>query len=310
MALYRGLDGISDQKRGIALGVFDGVHLGHQQLIGRLRQASASRGLVPSAMTFAYPKGRGFDGQALDHAFLMTEEDRVQALFDQGLEDVFLLPLTEAFCHLSPFDFLDGLITKTLGGAVLALGQDGHFGWRGAGDVDFLKDFSRQHPLTPLVVGDVTWGGDKVSSSRIRQALAKGLVEDARAMMTRPFRLTGQVIAGKKLGSTMGFPTANILYPGQSSLLRRGVYMTRVGLAGGRVYPAITNLGLAPTVLRPDPQLRVESFLYDFSADLYGQVIQVDFLAFIRPEETFASLDRLRAQVERDRETVRALHAL
>lgn len=309
MALYRGLDGISDHKRGIALGVFDGVHLGHQQLIGRLRQVSASQGLVPSAMTFAYPKGRGFDGQVLDHAFLMTEEARVQALFDQGLEDVFLLPLTEAFCHLPPFDFLDGLISKTLGGAVLALGQDAHYGWRGAGDVDFLKDFSRQHPLTPLVVGDVTWGGDKVSSSRIRQALGKGLVEDAQAMMTRPFRLTGQVIAGKKLGSTMGFPTANILYPAQSSLLRRGVYMTRVGV-GGQFFPAITNLGVAPSVQRPDRRLLVESFLYDFSADLYGQVIQVDFLAFIRPEETFTSLGRLKDQIEHDLETVRALHAL
>ena len=308
-ALYRAFDDIKAGKRGIALGIFDGVHLGHQQLIGRLRQASVARGLIPSALTFSYPDGLGFDGKPLGQVFLMTEEERVQALFDQGLEDVFLIPLSPDFCHLTPLEFLDQIIRDKMGGEILALGRDARFGWKNEGDVAFLEDYARKQPLTPLILGDVDWGGDKVSSSRIRQALARGLVEDAHAMMTRPFRLTGQVIPGKKLGSKLGFPTANFPYPDHASRLLPGVYMTRVHWQG-RAWPAVTSLGVAPSVPRQDRGVLVESYLYDFSDNLYGQSIQVEFLSFIREEETFASLAELKDQIQADLDKVRVLHGL
>lgn len=309
MGVYRTFEGVPLRRRGIALGVFDGVHLGHQELVARLRQASLQEGLVPSAFTFSYPRGLGFDGRPLGRAFLMTEEDRVRALLDQGLEDIFLIPVHEDFCQLSPLDFLDRVIRKDLGGAILALGWDARFGYRGEGDVAFLEDYSRDRNLTPLLVGDVAWGGDKVSSSRIRKALEKGFVEDARAMMTRPFRLKGTVIPGKKLGSVLGFPTANLLYPPQLTLLRLGVYMSRVHFEGVS-YPAVTSVGLAPSVKREREDILVESYLYDFSGDLYGKEIQVDFLTFIREEENFPSLDLLKDQIDQDLKKVRVLHGL
>lgn len=309
MGVYQTFEGVPPKRRGIALGVFDGVHLGHQELLARLRQASLKEDLVPSAFTFSYPEGLGFDGRPLGRAFLMTEEDRVQALLDQGLEDIFLIPISESLIHLSPLDFLDRVILEDLGGAILALGEDARFGYRGEGDRAFLEDFSRHKALRPLLVGDVAWGGDKVSSSRIRRALEKGFAEDARAMMTRPFSLEGTVIPGKKLGSVLGFPTANLLYPPRLILLRLGVYMSRVHLEG-TAYPAVTSVGLAPSVKRDRKEVLVESYLYDFSGDLYGKKIRVDFLAFIREEETFSGLDLLKAQIDEDLKRVRVLHGL
>ena len=307
--LYRDLEGIDERERGIALGVFDGVHQGHLELLRRLREACQAQGLVPSVFTFSYEAGFWFNHRTVGHDFLMTEEEKIEVLSSEGLEDIFIIPLTDDFCRLSAFEFLDRVISSQVGGRILAIGEDGRFGFRGRGDAGFLLDYAASHPLTPLIVDPVSWRGGKVSSSRIREALAQGRPEEAQTMMTRPFSLWGTVISGNKLGSRLGFPTANIDYPPRSVLIRRGVYKTLVTWKGVR-YPAVTSVGVAPTVRRESRRLLVETYLYDFEGDLYGQEIRVEFLAFVRQEENFSTLAELKARVDEDLAVVRGLHAL
>ncbi len=307
--LYRDLEGIEKKERGIGLGVFDGVHRGHLELIRRLREACLVHGLVPSVFTFSYEAGFWFNHRTVGHDFLMTEEEKIQVLSSEGLEDIFIIPLTDDFCRLSAFEFLDRVVSSQAGGKILAIGEDGRFGFRGRGDAEYLLDYGGSHPLTPLIVEAVSWQGGKVSSSRIREALRQGRPEDALAMMTRPFKLRGRVISGKRLGSRLGFPTANMVYPPKSTLVRRGVYQTLVSCEGA-LYPAVTSVGVAPSVRRDSRQLLVESYLYDFEGDLYGREICVEFLSFVRQELTFSTIDQLKAQIDKDLTAVRKLHAL
>jgi riboflavin kinase/FMN adenylyltransferase len=309
LKVFRGLEGVSKKERGIALGVFDGVHLGHQALIRSLLEKCREANLIPAALTFSYEGGFGFDRKPLGHAFIMSEEEKLAALKQAGVREVFLAPLTDSFLSLSPADFLEEVIAKRLGGRLLAMGEDGHFGWQGRGDADFLEDYASSHALQPLIVEDVLWEGAKVSSSRIRCLLAAGEMEKAAAMMTRLFRLSGTVIQGRRIGSSIGFPTANIPYPVRSALIRRGVYASRVR-AGEKEFPAVTSVGLAPSVHREHRELLVESFLYGFDGVLYGQPLEVAFLSFIRDEVRFESLDELKSRIAQDIEIVRSLHGL
>lgn len=213
LTVYQSLDEIKTVPRGFALGVFDGVHLGHLSLIRALRDSCSERNLRPCVFTFSYGDGYDFNDRRLDHNFLMTQAQKLDVFQREGVSEVFLIPLTHDFCDLSPFEFLDSVIAGKLGGRVLAIGEDGHFGRGGKGGADFLEDYAANHSLEPLVVPEVLLNGEKISSTRIREALKKGEVEDATRMMSRPFRLTGEVISGNRLGRRIGFPTANILYP-------------------------------------------------------------------------------------------------
>lgn len=304
--VVHGLQGVPGEQRGIALGVFDGVHLGHQALIASLIEVCRKIGLRPAALTFSYEGGFGFDRRPLGHEFIMTDEEKLKALGKTGLEEIFLVPLADEFLHLSPAAFLDEVVVGTLGGQVLAIGEDGHFGWRGQGDAAFLESYGAPRGLRSLIVQDVLWEGDKVSSSRIRALLADGRVDQATTMMTRPFSLTGTVVRGRRLGSSIGFPTANFRYPERSVRIRNGVYRTRVKWDGGE-YEAVTNVGIAPSVHRDRRETLVESFLYDFDGELYEETITTSFLSFVRPEKRFDSLEELKRQINDDIETVRAL---
>ncbi|NLA71754.1 MAG: riboflavin biosynthesis protein RibF [Clostridiaceae bacterium] len=309
LTVYQSLDEIKTVPRGFALGVFDGVHLGHLSLIRALRDSCSERNLRPCVFTFSYGDGYDFNDRRLDHNFLMTQAQKLDVFQREGVSEVFLIPLTHDFCDLSPFEFLDSVIAGKLGGRVLAIGEDGHFGRGGKGGADFLEDYAANHSLEPLVVPEVLLNGEKISSTRIREALKKGEVEDATRMMSRPFRLTGEVISGNRLGRRIGFPTANILYPAASALVRRGVYATYV-IAGESRYKAITNVGTAPTVRRDSRELLAESYVFDFDGDLYGQIIEVEFLSFIRDERRFKSLDELKTQVDEDLASVLAQHSV
>lgn len=307
--VIRDLKTIDKTARAIALGAFDGVHLGHRELIKTLRWESDNHKLRPSVFTFAYPEGLGFNRRPIDHDFLMTEEEKIEALAALGVEDIFLIAVDDAFTHLRPFEFLNGIIENDLGGRILAIGEDGRFGYKGEGDVNYLLEYSKGHRLQAMIMGDVYWQEEKVSSTRIREALWAGRIEDASAMMTRPFRLTGTVISGQKLGSTLGFPTANLRYPKTSTLVRRGVYKTRT-IVDGVSYPAVTSVGIAPSVHRKLRELLVESYLYDFSDDLYGKTMTVEFLSFVRDELDFSTISALKEQIDEDLRVVRALHGI
>lgn len=248
--------------RGIALGIFDGFHLGHQALLRELKRICRKKGLRVTVFTFSFPKGVTFGGRDLHHTELMNDRERIYALKSFGVDDIFMIPMTDRITTLSPETFLDTVVIKKLGGVVLAIGEDAHFGHRGAGDAVFLQSFATTHPLEAVVVPDVFWGGTKVSSSRIRALIAAGDVKTATTLMTRPFRLfcdiestaalprkkggTGcQQSAYQSFEAAAGLAQNTILtssdeadvtaevvfqcpYPERSIVLSRGVYKTRI----------------------------------------------------------------------------------
>ncbi len=305
--VYRQLDLLPASPRGIALGVFDGVHCGHRHLISMMLSRSDEQGLRPGVFSFSYETGVGFNERKVNHDFLMTDDEKIETLRSLGVKDIFLVPLTSEFCHLSAQSFLDDVLVGQLDTRLLAIGEDGRFGWKGMGDASFLQEYACHHALEPLIVPDFMWKGAKVTSTRIREALANGRIEDATEMMGRAFHLKGAVVKGSHLGSRIGFPTANFLYPSTASLLRRGVYATHTSLDGKR-YPSISNVGVAPSVRKIGSELLVETHIFDYTGNLYGRTIDVEFEAFVRDECVFMSIDELASRVGADLDAVRAWH--
>ncbi len=212
--------------RGIALGIFDGFHIGHQALLRELKHVCRKRGLRVTVFTFSFPKGVSFGGRDLHHTELMNDRERVHALKAFGVDDIFMIPMTDSITTLSPDTFLETVVVKKLGGTVLAIGEDAHFGYRGAGDAAFLQSFASSHPLEAVIVPDVFWGGSKVSSSRIRALIASGDVKTATTLMTRPFRLFCDI------ESTATLPGKKVLDTCQSS----DAYQTNVACPSSDIY--------------------------------------------------------------------------
>ncbi len=269
MEVHRGLNGLQKKARGIALGIFDGVHLGHQALIRALLALCRERRLIPAALTFSFEGGLGFDGRPIGHAFIMNEEEKLQALEETGVSEVFLVSLTDEFSHLSPPDFLDQVIIDQLGGQVLAIGQDGRYGWHGEGDARFLEEYGPLHALSPLVVDDVLWEGEKVSSTRIRGLLSEGQVEPAMAVMTRPFCLSGQGKRGEE-------PSALVMdYPPTAALLAPGLYQSRLASrSGGIARSAVTCVSRQPSLV---------TLVCGEGPDVEDSFLSLEFLAFLGP---------------------------
>lgn len=305
--VYRQFDRIPPVARGIALGIFDGVHLGHRHLILTMIRRSEELDLLPAVFTFSYEAGMDFNERKVNHDFLMTDDEKIEALHALGVKDVFLIPLTSEFCHLSAESFLRSVLEEKLHAHLLAIGEDGRFGWMGRGDVAFLKEYAEHHALEPLIVPDFTWKGVKVTSTRIREALSLGQVEGATEMMGRAFRLQGTVMNDSNLESRIGFSTANFPYPPTAALLRRGVYATYARLDGERL-PSISYIGCAPSVRKAGNEMLVETHIFDYSDCLYGQVIDVEFGTFVRDECIFSSIQNFVPRVRDDFERVRAWH--
>ncbi|HHW93607.1 MAG TPA: riboflavin biosynthesis protein RibF [Clostridiaceae bacterium] len=306
--VYRQLDQLPFAHRGIALGVFDGVHKGHRHLISMLKCRCEDLSLRSGVFTFSYEMGVGFNERKVNHDFLMTDDEKIDILHGLGVKDVFLIPLTSDFCHLNKESFLRSVLEEKLHVRLLAIGEDGRFGWKGEGDAAYLREYSKHHQLEPLIVPDLTWKGKKVTSTRIREALMIGHVVEAAKMMARTFRLQGTVVSGSHLGSRIGSPTANFVYPLTSVLLRRGVYATRTRVDGGERLPSISNVGVAPSVREKGSDVVVETHIYDYAGNLYGRKIDVEFKEFIRDECVFSSVHDLSARVRADLDAVRAWH--
>lgn len=287
--------------RVIALGFFDGVHVGHQQLLAAMREKARQQGLHPAVLTFQTPPAKLFDNMTFP-GLLQSEEQRYQVLAEQGAQEIVALPTEAAVLDMPAVDFLQDLLYQKLSARVLVVGTDFTFGQGAKGNVHMLYDFAHHHDLEVCVVPDYIWQGRVLSSTWIRQKIKDGEVVSAAQMMGRPYTHCGQVVAGQKLGRKLGFPTLNV-HPDPALVLPpRGVYLSRVSYleAGHRVsLPAITNLGVKPTVSVGD-QLTSESFILVDHVPGYGCTIQVEYLDFMRAEVKFADLDQLQTQVLND----------
>jgi riboflavin kinase / FMN adenylyltransferase len=289
----------------VALGNFDGFHLGHQAVVGRAVALARAQGRPAIVATFDPHPVRYFKPDV--PPFRLTSLDQRQRLFAEAGADAMLVFKFDAeLANVAAQDFItDRLIARACAAGVVT-GEDFTFGKGRGGNTMVLAEIGGAHDLIVETVGPVEEAGETISSSRIRDALQAGDCAAATHLMTRPFAIQGVVQHGDKVGRTIGYPTANLdmadyLRP------RYGIYAVRGRLPDGRVLDGAANLGVRPTF--DPPKELLEPYFFDFSGDLYGQEVEVELHAFIRPEAKFDSLDALTAQMERDCEAARTLLA-
>jgi len=295
----------------LTIGNFDGLHRGHQMLLARLRQNALARSASAAILTFQ-PHPLTVLRPNVPLELLTTPEERLGLAAPLGIDVGILQPFTSAFAQLEPGEFLQLLITH-LGLAGLTVGPDFALGRNRSGNLDALGALGREMGFVLDVVQPVVLAGEEVRSFTIRQALGRGQVEQAAAMLGRNYTVSGVVVRGDQRGRTIGIPTANLRVAADRLLPADGVYATWAWIGDPATTPrlaGVTNIGTRPTVGGTDR--RVECHLFDFpsrdqSGDLYGQSVTLAFVQRLRPEERFANLDSLIAQIQRDIATAQAI---
>ena len=290
----------SKQPRSVlALGMFDGVHLGHRALIRQAAQAAKSLDAQTVAFTFTDAPGKLLH---LPVTSLSTPEQRRAWLTEAGADRVDMVDFTQAFADLSPEAFVDYL-QERYRIAALAAGFNYTFGKYGAGTAKTLRELGEAHGFQVLIAEPVLVDAEPVSSTRIRTLVSEGRMGEARDLLGRPYTLTGTVMANRRIGRRLGYPTAN-LETGEQLLPLDGVYATYAVL-DGVAHPAVTNVGRNPTVA--GKRRTVETYILNESPSLYGAELSVAFLSRLREERTFPSREALSQQIGRDVETAKKL---
>ena len=284
----------------VAIGSFDGVHLGHQLLLQNMVAAARKEGARTAVLTF-FPHPKRVLQKLTGPYYLTTLEDRVELLAAQGIDLVVTLPFNEEVRHTRAADFVDQML-RYLNMRQL-WGGDFAFGYKREGDVPFLRQLGEKKGFTVQLVKEMVQLSDGlVSSSRIRACLANGDVVDVAGCLARPYHVRGVVIMGDQRGRTIGFPTANLDVWPEQLLPTNGVYATYAWV-GGQRHAAATNVGVRPTI--NGGNVTVEAHLLDFNGDLYGQALKLEFIHHIRPEMKFTGLDALKAQIQADVQAIR-----
>lgn len=293
--IYQLTNLIKNEPVFLAIGVFDGLHLGHQRLLQRMKEAAVAVGARPGVLTFfPHPKvvTQGISGRI----YLTTLEQRLTLLAEQGMEIIIPHTFDEQVRNTRAADFIDQL------GKHLHLrqlwGGDFSLGYKREGNGQFLSQLGQSRGFTVQTLTDLVMAdGQLVSSSRVRESLASGRIADVNGCLGRPFDVAGEVIHGDQRGRTIGFPTANLAVWEQHLLPANGVYATYAWLGPER-FKAATNVGVRPTV--NGQRLSVEAHLLDFDRDIYGQQLRLEFMATIREERKFNGLEALKAQIRAD----------
>ncbi|WP_407352241.1 bifunctional riboflavin kinase/FAD synthetase [Luteimonas sp. R10] len=310
--LFRDLDGgpVCPDGSVVCIGAFDGLHLGHQALVRHAVARAHALGVAAVALSFE-PLPREFFAPASPPPRLMLPRAKVRALQALGVDTIGLLRFDARMAALSAEAFIGLVLAGRLRAREVWVGPDFRFGHRRGGDIATLHREGGVHDFVAGEIEPLALDGERVSSTRVRAALAAGDFATATRLLGRPYAISGHVVRGRRLGHTLGYPTANLRFGGKVPALR-GIYATRVrGIAGGadadRPWPAVSSFGTRPTVGGVEPLL--EAHLFDFDGDLYGQRIEVEFVARLRDEEKFDDLPALVAQMDRDAAQARSLLA-
>ncbi|MCF6758697.1 bifunctional riboflavin kinase/FAD synthetase [Stutzerimonas balearica] len=298
MQLVRGLHNLRPRHRGCVatIGNFDGVHRGHQAILARLRERAAELGL-PSCVVIFEPQPREFFAPDKAPARLTRLREKLCLLEQQGIDQVLCLAFNRRLRELSAAEFVQAVLVEGLAVRHLEVGDDFRFGCDRAGDFDFLLRAGAAEGFSVEAATTIEVDGQRVSSTRLREVLARGDLQAAQALLGRPFSLTGRIVHGQKLGRQLGAPTANVQLKRRSTPLS-GVYMVSLVLDGSP-HPGVANIGMRPSV-RSDGQPHLEVHLLDLQADLYGRRAQVVFHHKLRDEQRFASLEALKAAISAD----------
>lgn len=288
------------KKKIVALGFFDGVHLGHQALLQACRELADRHGLETAAVTFSQYPGHPKSGST--PLLLTSAQDRIALMKQYGIETVYTYPFTEEV-RTKPWEvFFRELLA--LGASGFVCGYDYRFGFQGAGTAQKLRNACQEAGLPCEIVPEQLLDGIRISSTHIRSLIESGEMDQACRFLGHPHTLSGKVVPGKQLGRTIGIPTANLQIPEGVICPKFGVYACKV-FAEGNPHLAVTNVGIRPTV--NGQNITVESWLLDFAGDLYGKEIILEFYRFLRPEQKFDSLAALQAEIRKNAQQVRKI---
>jgi riboflavin kinase/FMN adenylyltransferase len=305
LRIVHGWKALPPEARGasVALGNFDGVHRGHQQVIAGAAEAGARLGAPLGVISFDPHPRRLFHPD--EPAFrLMTTDQQARALEAMGVDLFYVLPFDFEMANFSDEGFARHVLHEGLGVRHVAVGFDISFGKGRTGSPQLMAAYGEQMGFSVSIAEAVGEGSEKYSSTGVREALREGRPQDATAILGQPFAIEGVVRRGQQLGRTLGFPTANVFMV-DYVVPRLGVYATRTRLPDGRVVPGVANIGNNPTT--GEVETRLEVWLFDFDEDLYGQVIETRLIAFLRPEEKFSSIDAMVEQIRLDERQARAI---
>lgn len=305
MELIRGIHNILPAHRGcvLTIGNFDGVHRGHAEVIANLVKKARHFGLPATLMTFEPQPQELFRGQDAP-ARLSLLRDKAKLLAELGIDRLVCVNFNQKFAQMPAKEFVEELLVRKLGVKYLVVGDDFCFGRARQGNFELLRSAGEQHGFAVVSTQSFLVGDHRVSSTMVRDALAKGNLEQARRLLGHPYTLSGKVAHGKKLGRTLGFPTANIAMK-RKVVPVRGVFAVRLWWDGSEQYDGVANVGFRPTVQGQNCQLEVH--LFDFEGDLYGRKVEVELVAKIRDEKPFESLEALKKQIMNDADEARAL---
>lgn len=292
-----------DRTQVLAIGDFDGVHNGHRQVIGQAVRIAREAGIPASIMTFN-PHPREVLGQSKYSSYLTPIYEKMQIFGSLGVDYTYVVTFDQAFARISPEKFVEHMLVPMRIHTVV-IGFDFTFGYKGEGTAETLKKLAKGR-MNVEVVAPFQLDGEKVSSTLIRERLYLGDLERMPDYLGRYYSILGMVVEGDKRGRQIGFPTANLELTAPYVIPRNGVYAVYAHTGGNR-YPAVMNIGVRPTFLPDSAQPSLEVHLLDFRGDLYGQMLKVEFVRYLRREERFESVDQLVAQIRRDAEQARHL---
>jgi riboflavin kinase / FMN adenylyltransferase len=286
----------------LAIGVFDGVHLGHQAVISTSAKHAKEAGGKPVVVTFDPHPAKVLRPNEAPHLITATQH-KIALIRDLGVAHLLILHFDRAFAATAPEEFVQQLVTNSKPLREICVGHEWSFGKGRAGNLALLKELGRQDGFNVVGVEAVKVNGEVVSSTAIRKAVADGNLVKATQMLGREYTILGTVIAGEKLGRRLGFPTAN-LSAHSEQFPPNGVYVAEARLAGS-LYRGVANLGYRPTVAAGKPERLLELHLFDLEREIYGEEMEVRFLRYLRPEQKFEDLEALKAQISRDVEEAR-----
>jgi riboflavin kinase / FMN adenylyltransferase len=282
----------------VAVGTFDGVHRGHQAILRRAARLARRHRLQSVALTFARPPRLFFSPQPGPQLLTLPSE-KARILKDLGMDRVEILRFDQRLARLSAADFFQRFLIRRFRARHIVVGYNFLFGRGREGDTAFLREAGKKIGVRVHVVAPVGLQGAPVSSGQIRRHLAEGDLVLARRKLARPYEATGRVKTGQGLGRRLGFPTANVELPPEK-IVPPGVFAVRVTLPDGRQRPGLCNVGVRPTLREKRPRRTVEVHILDFSGDLRGKVVRVEFLIKLREEKKFGSLAALARQLQKD----------
>jgi len=300
MKVFRGIETLPalEKQTIVALGNFDGVHEGHRAILTFVTDKAKEKGLIPILLTFSPHPERVLGHKRVK--LIQTLDQRLEEIGKFDLDAALIIPFDRKFSRLTAQEFIQEILVSILKTRIVVVGENFRFGRDRRGDSRLLHQLASRHDFRVFTLPSVTKDGSAVSSSLIRSLLQEGQIEKANLLLGRPYEISGEVIRGQARGKSIGFPTANLRTTNE--IIPRGVFITRVRIDAD-LWPALTNVGQRPTFGQEG--VIIESYLFEFRRDLYGETVVIQFLRKIREERKFTSTDDLSDQIRKDIETAK-----